>query len=178
MSLFSEALTIISTPRRAAAFLGLASAAVLGAALFFQYVVGLAPCHLCILQRIPFVVVMVLSVLVWLLHDRPALARSLLGLAGLSLLVGSGIAMFHVGVEQGWWAGTDSCGGAGGGAKTLEELRAQIMAAPVVRCGDVAWSLFGLSMAAYNVLISLGLALAAGLAAARRHKIPAIMAHR
>jgi disulfide bond formation protein DsbB len=67
-------------------------------------------------------------------------------------------------VEQHWWAGTSSCGGAAM-ATSLEALRAQVMAAPVTRCDEVAWSLFGVSMAGYNVVISLGLAVFAFVAA-------------
>ena len=51
--------------------------------------------------------------------------------------------------------------------KTLAELRAQIMATPVTRCDDVAFSLFGVSMAGYNVLFSLALAFYTALAGAR-----------
>lgn len=50
-------------------------------------------------------------------------------------------------------------------ARTIEELRAQILAAPVVRCDEVPWSLFAISMAGYNVLASLGLFVASAIAA-------------
>jgi disulfide bond formation protein DsbB len=74
-----------------------------------------------------------------------------------ALLIGGGIAAFHVGVEQHWWTGTPGCG-VPATSNSIEEMRAQIMAAPVVRCDQVAWSLFGISMAGYNILISLVLA--------------------
>ena len=80
-------------------------------------------------------------------------------------MIGAGIAVFHVGVEQQWWPGTAECGGIDGANLSLEQLKAQILAAPVVRCDEVAWSLFGISMAGYNILLSLGLALVAFAAA-------------
>ena len=87
--------------------------------------------------------------------------------AGLTLLTGAAIAAFHVGVEQHWWQGTAECGAVDGAADSLEALRAQILTAPTVRCDEVPWSLFGISMAGYNFLVSLGLG-AGALAAGRR----------
>jgi disulfide bond formation protein DsbB len=158
---------LLSEPRLPALLLLIASAGTLLAALFFQYVIGLQPCVLCIWQRWPYVVVLVCAALALLVGRRSPPARAgLLALAGVALLVGAGIAVFHVGVEQHWWTGTPGCG-VTATADTLEELRAQVMAAPVVRCDVVPWSLFGISMAGYNVVISLALG-ALALVAARR----------
>ena len=89
------------------------------------------------------------------LFGRPRLAGALTMLAGVAALGSAGIAFFHVGVEQHWWAGTSGCGASLIDPHlTAEELRARIEAAPMVRCDQVAWSLFGLSMAAYNLLYS------------------------
>ena len=137
------------------------SVVVLGSALLSQYVGGLQPCILCWYQRAPYALTIVVSALALLLA-RPMGARGLAGAAGvcaLAFLVGAGIAAFHVGVEQHWWEGTSSCGTiGGGGAMTIEELRAQLLNQPVVRCDEIDWSMFGISMAGYNVLVSLGLA--------------------
>jgi disulfide bond formation protein DsbB len=80
---------------------------------------------------------------------EPRVAWALIALAGVSLLIGAGIAAFHVGVEQHWWAGTSECTGTLD-LKTLtpDELLNQ----PVVRCDAIAWQKFGISMAGYNVL--------------------------
>ena len=90
----------------------------------------------------------------------------MLALAGLSLLAGTGIAVFHVGVEQGWWPGLTSCAGPGAGASLAETLN-QAKAGPAARCDEVPWSLFGISMAGYNALISMAAGLLALWAAAR-----------
>lgn len=157
--------SVLEEPRTAALLLALASAGVLGSALFFQFVLGYQPCVLCIWQRWPYVAVVVLGVLTLLFRSWKGLGDALLVVSGLALLAGAGIAAYHVGVEQHWWAGTASCGSAASKALSLEELRAQVMAAPVTRCDEVAWSLFGISMAGYNVVISLGMAAFAFIAA-------------
>ena len=64
-------------------------------------------------------------------------------------------------VEQGWWRGTDACGSTLGAAQTAEERLRQLLAAPVVRCDEIAWSFAGLSMAAWNGVVA---AVAGGLA--------------
>jgi disulfide bond formation protein DsbB len=145
-----------------------ASAATLGAALVSQYVFGLAPCVLCIYQRWPYVAVMVLAAGAWALGRNPKGRAALLGLCAVALLIGTGIAVYHVGVEQHWWQGTAECTADSlNEAKTVDQLRAMLETAPVVRCDEVAWSLFGISMAGYNVLVSLGLAALSLIAAVR-----------
>lgn len=147
---------------RAPLLLLLASGAILGAALASQYWGGLAPCELCYWQRWAHVAAMAPALMALF---APGRARAvLLGLAALVLLGSAGIALFHAGVEQKWWAGLSGCG-VTGGADSIADLKAQIMAAPVVRCDDIAWSLMGISMAGWNALASLALAGFAGMAA-------------
>ena len=160
---------ITANPRLVFALLLGASAAILAAAFASQYIGGLEPCVLCLYQRVPYGAVIALSGLglgLSALAPPPkGVIVSLGGLCAVAFVVNAGIATFHVGVEQHWWQGTEGCVGAGGAARTIEELRAQILTAPVVRCDVVPWSLFGLSMAGYNVLASLGLAVASAIAA-------------
>lgn len=154
--------------RTALAGIGLLSTAMLGAALVSQYLFGLPPCELCHWQRWAHIAAIGLAGIGFLAAGpgrggRMAAAAGL-GLAGLALLAGAGIAGFHVGVELHWWEGTSACGGAGT-PDSLEALRAQIMAQPVVRCDEVAFSFAGISMAGWNGLLSLALAVAAALGA-------------
>jgi disulfide bond formation protein DsbB len=146
--------------RFGAVVITVASIAILGGAFAFQYIGDLAPCVLCIYQRYPYGVTIVLGLLAVVLGGGAA-GRAALALAGVAFLVGASIAGFHVGVEQHWWAGTAECGSSIDSNLSLEELKAQILAAPVVRCDEIPWSLFGISMAGYNVLLSLALAAAA-----------------
>ena len=152
--------------RLAAVLILAASAAVLGGALAFQYWGGLAPCVLCIWQRYAHVGVMAFAVLALAAAQPSWRAPLLLGCA-LAALAGAGIAFFHVGVEQHWWQGTAACGSTLPPASSIDELRKQLLAQPVVRCDEVAWSLLGISMAGYNAILSLALA-AFAVAAAQR----------
>ena len=136
-------------------------AAILGGAYAFQYLGGLQPCTLCLYQRWPWWIAGGLALLALLWIRERGMSRALAALGALAILVGAGIAVYHVGIEQHWWTGPTACSGIADAPQTLEALRAQIFAAPVERCDDVPWSLFGISMAGYNVLISLATGLAA-----------------
>lgn len=133
---------------------GLGSALLLGGALFFQLVVGLAPCELCIWQRWPHLVAVIIAGILWFIPSRV-----LMGLGAASAAVAGGLGVFHTGVERGWWQGPTTCSGTGADITGLspEQLFEQVMAAPVVRCTDVAWEMAGLSMASWNAILSFGL---------------------
>ena len=117
---------------------------------------------LCLYQRIPYALTIALGLAGF---AAPRFLVPLMLLAALTFLTGGGIAVYHVGVEQAWWTGTEACVGTQDKAASIDELRAQIMATPVIRCNDIQWSLFGISMAGYNVLTSLALAIYALLVA-------------
>lgn len=134
-----------------------ASLAALCLAWLAQYGFGLAPCHLCLLQRDAYWGAIVLSVIAIVLGQRSPVRRWAILLIGLAFLVGAAIAFFHVGVEHKWWEGDAACVGAMSGLSGAD-LEAAIMNAPVTRCDDVAFELFGISMAGYNGLVSLVLA--------------------
>jgi disulfide bond formation protein DsbB len=135
-----------------------AMATILGA-WFFEYALGYAPCPLCLQQRIPYYVAIPLAVIVaaGALNGWPQkwLAAGL-ALIALAMLIGAALAIYHSGVEWKWWAGPTSCAVPGelGSGNLLE--RAQ--SARIVRCDEAAWRFLGLSLAGYNVLISLALA--------------------
>ncbi|MSP51935.1 MAG: disulfide bond formation protein B [Alphaproteobacteria bacterium] len=133
--------------------IALGSAFLLGGALAFQYFGGLAPCQLCVYQRWPHcaVIALALACFVW-----PRATCWLLFAAGAMAAASAGIGVYHVGVEQGWFAATATCG-ASGTAADLAELKQQILTAPTARCTDVPWALFGTSLAGFNVLFSAGL---------------------
>ena len=156
--------------RTTAALLLVASAAILAGAFAFQYLGGLAPCILCWWQRYAHMAAIVLAALALAASTRGStmLGWLLVAATGIALLAGAGIAAFHVGVEQHWWAGTAECGSQVGGAGGIEELRARLLAQPIVRCDEIAWSLFGISMAGYNFLLSLALAAFALATSSRR----------
>ena len=148
---------MVLTARGFAGFVAAASAIVLGAALVSQYWGGLAPCELCLLQRWPWAGAIAISLVALLVDSRTALPWVALLLAVVFALGGS-IAFYHVGVEQHWFAGPSACTVSGGGAITLEDMKRQILGTAPVLCDRVQWSLFGVSLAGWNLLASLGMA--------------------
>jgi disulfide bond formation protein DsbB len=142
----------------------LGGAAVIGAALLSQYVGGLAPCELCLLERWPYYVGVPLVALVVAGGGWRGVLIGGSVLVALLFLASAGLAFYHVGVEQHWFVGPTACTGGSTGAKTLEDLRAQLMATQPVRCDEPQWTLFGVSLAGFNLLASLVLAALALLA--------------
>jgi disulfide bond formation protein DsbB len=139
--------------RAFAGFVLAVSAAVLGTALLSQYWGGLAPCELCLLQRWPWAIAIVISLVAVLTGRQPGLPWVAL-ILGLVFAAGVAFAFYHVGVEQHWFAGPAACT-ASTGAMTLEEMKRQIIGTAPVLCDRPAWTLFGVSMAGFNLLVSL-----------------------
>ncbi len=132
----------------------LGSVALLGGAFAFQYIGGLAPCQLCLWQRWPHAAAILIGVVVLTTG-----MRGLLWLGALAALATAGIGAFHVGVEQGWWEGLATCtAGSISGLSTADLLNPAADVAAPVRCDAIAWQLLGVSMAGWNVILSLGLA--------------------
>lgn len=137
--------------------LAVASGLLLAGAYAFQYWGGLWPCELCLKQRPPHWAALALGLLAFLGVKRGQArgAAFLLALMGLILLTGAVIAAFHVGVELRWWPGPSTCSAGAIGADDPAAMAEALMAAPLVSCEQVVWSLFGISMAGYNFLFSL-----------------------
>ena len=144
---------VFITPKRLVIAAGLGSAALLIAALGFQYIGGLAPCKMCLWQRYPHVAAVFVAALFFVFKYRSVAALG----AGASLAT-AGIGFYHAGVELSWWEGPNSCTSGAIGGMSTEDLINQIMAAPMVRCDEIPWALWGLSMAGWNALMSLALA--------------------
>ena len=124
--------------------LGLASAAALASAYALQYLAGFEPCQLCYWQRYPYMAVIAVAAV----SVASRFVRLGLLLALVLFLIGIGLSLYHVGVEQGIFALPAGCA-AGGTATTVEELRAQLMtAAPA--CDQVSVRFIGLSLSAWN----------------------------
>ena len=127
-------------------------ASLLGGALLSQFAFGLVACEMCHWQRWPHYAAL-LPAMVGLFARHATVKRSMVILAALLVATSGAIGVFHAGVEYGFWPGLTACTAAPGG--TL----ADIMNAPITRCDTPAWTMFGISMAGYNALISLGGAL-------------------
>ena len=113
-----------------------AAAAALGTAYTAQLGFGYEPCVLCLYQRVPYAIIAALGVL----------------------------ALYHVGVEQTWWTSAAPCGASGSAVSNTEDFLAALQKKPEKSCGDIDWTLFGISMATYNAVISALLAVLSFLA--------------
>ena len=155
------------TTMRVERYIGLliiCATAVIATALASEIFGGLVPCDLCLQQRWPYYIAIPLLVICRLARgSMPTSSAPLLALIGLIFLIGAGLAGYHVGVEYKWWAGPSGCGGGTGLADNTEALLQALQNEKIVRCDEVAFTLFGLSMAGYNFLASLGLAALSGL---------------
>jgi len=156
----------------AAVAVALGSAATILGALFFQYVLGIFPCPLCLEQRIPHYAVIPLAPLI-VFAERSNAPRAVvlggLGLMALAMLANAALGVYHSGVEWKWWAGPQDCSGPLTPLGS-DDLLKRLENVNIVRCDEAQWRFLGLSLAGYNVLISLTLAAIAvwGIIASRR----------
>ena len=168
-----HAMVRLLQPRTAAALILLAAAATIGGALVFEYGLGLTPCPLCLLQRKPYYVAFPVAVAAMLLPGRSVWARATLGLLAVIFVVSAGLGVYHAGVEWAWWAGPSDCSGAPAPqAGSMDDFLNQLQGTRVVSCTEAAWRFLGLSLAGWNVLISLGLAAFAALAMTMQGRRP------
>ena len=130
---------------------GCISTSLLCGALLFQYVGGLAPCSLCIWQRWPHLAVIFLA----FIGLRGIMPRCMLWLIFIAGGISVGLGGYHAGIEYGFWVGPAGCTANLTLDEDIKTLTQQLLITPLVRCDEVPWSLFGLSMAGWNALISL-----------------------
>ncbi len=125
------------------------SAAMLISAFGFQ-AMGYAPCKLCLWQRWPHAIAFGIG----LLFAFGMRQRFLALLGALAAATTGALGVYHAGVEQGWWIGPSTCTSKDISGLSSEELLNQILAAPLVRCDEIAWQFLGLSMASWNAILS------------------------
>jgi disulfide bond formation protein DsbB len=137
----------------AAIFAGSVSLILLGGALAFQYLGGLAPCEMCIWQRWPHGFSIAAGFIGGMLVRSDLLpaswAKYLAAAAIAGLVISGAIGVFHAGVEWKFWPGPSACTGIGyvPGQEDFKPLQ-------IVRCDEAQWRLFGLSLAGYNAIFS------------------------
>jgi disulfide bond formation protein DsbB len=137
------------------------STVVVAAALFFQYVVAIPPCPLCLEQRkfhyVAIPLALMLAVAALKRMPKKYLAAGL-AVLGLILFAGAAVAAYHAGVEWKLWAGPADCSGPIASFGKAGSLLEQMQATSVVRCDEAGWRFLGVSLAGYNGLVSLALA--------------------
>ena len=150
-----------SSPATAAAIFALVGLAAIGTFFFFQYGLGLPPCHLCHLQRKSFYVAVPLAAMLWIGAGHGASRKVLLiGFIALALIMlwNSGLAAYHAGIEWKLWPGPADCTGPIDKFGSVQNLMKQLQHINLVRCDVASWRFLGLSLAGWDVPLSLALA--------------------
>lgn len=154
----SHARTEANPALTAALAVAVIAAATLAGAWFFELVLDIRPCPLCLEQRYAYYLAVPLGALVALAASRDVARPVLLiGLAILALaaLGNAGLGAYHAGVEWKFWQGPTDCTGSIGNLGSAGNLLERLDTVKVIRCDEVQWRFLGLSLAGYNVLISL-----------------------
>lgn len=144
-----------------------AALAALSTAWTSQYGFGLFPCELCMFQRLPYLGIVALAGMALACGITSEAKRDLTYLISLLFLTTAGVAFFHVGVEQEWWQ--SSCAPTGVQNFSFDDIRSALQKPGQPACNDIPFSLFGISIAGYNFIAALGLAIAS-LWAARQNR--------
>lgn len=145
------------TPYRAAFLVLIAAVATIGGAWFIELVLGIKPCHLCLQQRISYyagIPAVLIATLLLARDGENKIGRVLLGFAALIFLAGAAMGIYHTGVEYKLWFGPTDCTGDIAKAVPLQDFLRQLETVKVIRCDEVAIRIFGLSLAAWNAIIS------------------------
>jgi disulfide bond formation protein DsbB len=129
----------------------------LAVAVVSQYGFGLHPCHYCLLQRYPYILVIAAGVASLLLPRGGLAWRFCVALGICGWLATGGLGLIHTGIEAGWLIEKGGCTASAPADASLDALRASIVSAPLVACNDVAARFLGLSMATWNSITAAGL---------------------
>ena len=121
-------------------------------AYFIEYILGYQPCNLCLIERIPYGLSIILIILNYFFNQNKQFTILLLILVfAFSLL----ISFYHFGIEQGFFEESTVCGiKDANNIISKEELLKQLQL-KTVSCKDVAFRIFGLSLSTFNIVISL-----------------------
>ncbi len=133
---------------------------------------GIAPCELCLKERLPYYAGMALGAVTVAATARAprSLALSCFAMLALLFLFSAAFGAYHAGVEWGFWPGPSDCTGTLARASSSADFLHQLQSIRVVRCDAVAIRILGLSLAGWNVVVSIVIAAmaAAGFARMRR----------
>ena len=124
-----------------------------------QYVFDLQPCQFCLWQRKPFFAIIILAIMFLKIPNLKKYQNLALKIIILLLLINAAISFYHTGIEQKWFKGFNSCSSSIAQPTTLEELKTYLEKMQAVRCDKPQFVFLGLSMAAWNFIYCLLLAI-------------------
>lgn len=152
-------------PRTAAAIIAVVGALTIASVYFFQYVLLILPCPLCLEQRISYYVCVPLALMLLLGANHGAARKvMLLGFLAIAavMLWNSGLAAYHAGVEWKFWQGPIDCSGPIDKIGSVSNMMQQLQRISLVRCDEASWRFLGISLSGYDALVSLFLVAVAG----------------
>ena len=121
-------------------------------AFFIEYVLGHQPCNLCILERIPYLIAIVIILLNYKFSQFEKIFLVLLVIVFLTATV---LSVYHFGIEQGFIKESLVCDLKNGSEATSKEEILKQLQEQRVSCKDVTFKIFGLSLTTYNIIISI-----------------------
>jgi len=121
-------------------------------AFFIEYVLGHQPCNLCILERIPYVIAIVIILLNYKFYQFEKIFLVLLVIVFLTATI---LSVYHFGIEQGFIEESLVCDLKNGSEVTSKEEILKQLQEQKVSCKDVTFKIFGLSLTTYNIVISI-----------------------
>ena len=124
----------------------------LASAFFIEYILGHQPCNLCILERIPYLLAIIIITLNYkFIH----IEKHLILLLILIFLAATILSLYHLGIEQGFIEESLVCDLKNGSNLLSKEDILKQLQEKNVNCKDVTFKILGLSLTTYNILISL-----------------------
>ena len=137
----------------------LVSIVALASAFFIEYILGHQPCNLCIFERIPYLLAIIIILLNFKFNQFEKFFILLLTIV---FLFGTILSLYHLGIEQGFIQESLVCDlKSGSNLLSKEEILKQLQEKNV-SCKDVTFKIFGLSLTSYNILISLLISISVG----------------
>jgi len=122
-------------------------------AFFVEYVLGFEPCILCLYQRVPYYLLMVMGIAGLVLQN----SKSLIYIAMFVFLSSAILAGYHTGIEREWFNPSDTCNPGFNIPEdaSVDEIREMLYAAPVATCTRAAFKILWLSMTEWNLLLNI-----------------------
>ena len=122
-------------------------------ALVAEYIFNLQPCELCLKQRHPYYIIIVVSLMIFFIPVFQKLFLYIL--IQLGTIYGIFYSVWHVGVENKLLKGPSGCTAGLSNSSSTADLKEQILSKQVISCDEVVWSFFGISAASLNTMILL-----------------------
>ena len=124
----------------------------LSIAYFIQYVLGHKPCNLCLIERIPYIVSIILISLIFIIYR---FEKIILIIISLFFIFGAAVSFYHFGIEQGFFSESLVCDLGNNANLSKEQLLKQLESSSIVSCKDVTFRVLGFSLATINTIISI-----------------------